>query len=891
MSAPQHPPIAWHRRLEARLLLGVTLVFGVSLVAVLIATSQVITNYSLQQSTDDLLGTRAAFDRLVDTRAAFAASQTRLVVELPMFRVPLTNPNVAGDEPTIDNMAEDYCRKLDAGFCVVTNPAGVWIGRTSGAARHRSAPAVAAAIEQARSGRGVRDIVTLDDGLYLIVAEPASFAEEVLGTLTAAYRLDDAEVGALALVTHCDISFVCADGRLCASSLPPGPRAALAARLRDDRAFSGSLNGTLQRLGGTSYVGGVYPLRAGGGLSRQPATLMLLRDWTPTEHAVARIHGVLLWLGLLTFAVAIGGTLVSSRRITRPLRDLAGVANTIAGGESAEPVPSEGPAEARAMADAFNQMTVTLRHWHEEAKMRASELYDSYQRFRSVTDSANDAIISVNSRGEIVFWNPRAQAVFGYEERAALGQSVAFLVPDVDLPAYAQEIGHLLAGDSAWVGNMVELCGRRKDGTEVPIELSLSTWKTGHEMFYTGVIRDITERQQAAAVLREREDELRQAQKMEAVGRLAGGIAHDFNNLLTAIVGYADLVLDKLPPGDDRRANVEEIYKAGRSAASLTRELLAFSRKQVLQPTILDLNAVVGDTENLMRRLVGEAVEVTLDLAPDLSTVRADRSQIEQVLLNLAANARDAMPDGGRVMIRTRMMSEEASGKSGAPSFTGRHAVLTVNDNGVGMSPEVRARVFEPFFTTKDAGKGTGLGLATVYGIVAQSGGQIWVESEPGQGATFFMALPALAGSARAAAPAPVRATAPERGTETVLLVEDNASVRGLAREALERYGYQVIEAENGQEALRIATERLESISLVLTDLVMPIMGGRELATRLRARRRDIRIIFTSGHASDPAREGLKDSEHMFVRKPFTPAVLGKAVREVLDAPVLDPSS
>jgi len=891
VTSPPHPPIAWHRRLEARVLLGVTLGFGASLVAVLVATNQVVTNYSLQHSTDDLLATQAAFDQLVDTRAAFAASETRLVVELPMFRVPLTNPNVAGDEPTIDNMAEDYCHKLDAGFCVVTNPRGLWIGQTADARRHQSAAAVRGAIDQARAGRHVRDIVTLDDGLYLVVAEPAVFAEEVLGTLTAAYRLGDAEVRALALVTHCDISFVCADGRLCASSLPPAPRAALASMLRDDRAFIGGVKGTLQRLGQTSYVGGVYPLPAGAGTNRQAATLVLLRDWTPTEHAISRIHGVLLWVGLLTFGVALGGTLVFSRRITRPLRDLASVANTIASGASAEPVPSEGPAEARAMADAFNQMTGTLRHWHEEAKIRAEELYDSYQRFRSVTDSANDAIISVNSHGEIVFWNPRAQAVFGYEEREALGQSVAFLVPESDLPAYAQEIGHVLAGDSAWVGNVVELSGRRKDGSHVPLELSLSTWKTGHEVFYTGVIRDITERQQAAEVLREREDELRQAQKMEAVGRLAGGIAHDFNNLLTAIVGYADLVLDKLPPGDDRRANVEEIYKAGRSAASLTRELLAFSRKQVLQPTTLDLNGVVKDTENLMRRLVGEDVDVVLDLLPELSTVRADRSQLEQVLLNLAANARDAMPDGGRVTIRTRMMSEDASGKSGAPSFVGPHAVLMVNDNGLGMTPQVRARVFEPFFTTKDAGRGTGLGLATVYGIVAQSGGQIWVESEAGEGATFFIALPAVAATLTPVVSAPVRAAAPERGTETVLLVEDNASVRGLAREALERYGYHVIEAENGQEALAIAAEQLDAISLVLTDLVMPIMGGRELATRLRARRRDIKIIFTSGHASDPAREGLKDPAHTFVRKPFTPAALGKAVREVLDGPVLDPAS
>jgi hypothetical protein len=889
MASSALPLIPWHRRLEARVLLGATLIAAASLVAVLAATNRVVTNYALQRSNEELLATRAAFDRLVDSRVQFASNETRLVVELPMFRVPLTNPRVAADAPTINDMAEDYCRKLDANFCVVTDAGGVWIGQTDTARPHGSAGAIAAAIATAKAGHSARDIVTLDDGLFLIVAEPAAFAEEVLGTLTAAYRLDDAEARALALVTHCDVSFVCADGRLCASSLPAEPRAALASLLDDDRSAVGGVDATLRTLGGTAYVGGVYPLRAFGGVERQPATLVLLQDWTPTQRALARVRSVLLWMGLLTFGVALGCTLVFSHRLTRPLRDLASVADTVASGDWAGRVPEEGPAEARAMAEAFNQMTVTLRHWHEEAKIRAEELYDSYQRFRSVTDSANDAIISVNSRGEIVFWNPRAQAVFGYEEREALGQSVIFLVPGRDRQAGAEEVASLLSGQSPWVGSMVELCGQRRDGTEVSLELSLSTWKTGHEVFYTGVIRDITDRQQAAAVLREREDELRQAQKMEAVGRLAGGIAHDFNNLLTAIIGYADLVLEKLPPDDARRENVQEIEKAGRSAASLTRELLAFSRKQVLQPVVLDLNHVVSDTENLLRRLVGEDVEVAFEPSPSLGAVRADRSQVEQVLLNLAANARDAMPDGGRLTIRTSMVTDRPKDGWGAPDLPGHHVVLTVRDTGQGMTPQVRARVFEPFFTTKDPGRGTGLGLATVYGIIRQSGGQIWVESEPGQGATFYVALPATDARAKAPAATSRRIEVPGRGSETVLLVEDNAAVRKLAREALERYGYRVLEAENGQDALRIAAAHIEEISLVLTDLVMPLMGGRELATRLRARRRSLKIIFTSGHASDPsAREGLNEAWATFVRKPFTPAVLGRTVREVLDAPTVD---
>ena len=440
------------------MLLGVTLVAGASLFTLLAATNRVVTNYSLQRSNEDLRDTRAAFDRLVDSRAQFAASETRLVVELPMFRVPLTNPNVAADAPTIDNMAEDYCRKLDANFCVVTDGGGSWIGQTSRARAHDASRALSLSIAGAKAGRSSREIATLDDGLFLIISEPAAFAEEILGTLTAAYHLDDSEARALALVTHTDVNFVCADGRLCASSLPPGPRAELAAMLDANRSTLGGVDATLRQLGGTSYVGGVFPLRAGGSADLK-ATLVLLQDWTPTERALARIRWVLMGVGLLVFAVAIGGALVFSHRMTRPLRDLAVAARTVATGDWAGRVPVEGPAEARGMADAFNQMTVTLRHWHEEAKNRAEELYDSYQRFRSVTDSANDAIISVNGRGEIVFWNPSARAVFGYEELEALGKSVMFLVPPRDQGRYAAEFANLLSGHSPWIGNMVELHG------------------------------------------------------------------------------------------------------------------------------------------------------------------------------------------------------------------------------------------------------------------------------------------------------------------------------------------------------------------------------------------------------------------------------------------------
>jgi nitrogen-specific signal transduction histidine kinase len=398
------------------------------------------------------------------------------------------------------------------------------------------------------------------------------------------------------------------------------------------------------------------------------------------------------------------------------------------------------------------------------------------------------------------------------------------------------------------------------------------------------VIRDITERRHAAEALKQRDDELRQAQKMEAVGRLAGGVAHDFNNLLTAILGYADLLLEKLPADDPNRRQITEIQKAGRSAASLTRSLLAFSRKQVLQPVVLNLNAVVVNSENLLRRLIGENIELITSLEPSIAAVKADPAQIEQLLVNLAVNARDAMPAGGRLTIATVNL-DQATTRQHVPTAAGASAALVVRDTGVGMTDEVRAHIFEPFFTTKGPGQGTGLGLASVYGAVKQSGGHVWVESAPGAGSTFTVCLPVVAAM-------PERTSGPVaenallfRGTETVLLVEDNDAVRAMARETLTGFGYTVVEATNGKEALRIAGPNLDKISIVVTDVVMPLMGGAELAVRLRTLRPDLKFIFASGYASDPVPGPPASSPGAaFLQKPFTPSALGRTVREVLDA-------
>ncbi len=743
--------IAWHQRLEARVLVATTLVVGLSLAGVLVATRTVVTSYSLNRSRQDLVAARAAFLRLIDTRRQSAAGTARLIVDLPTFREPLTNPEVAVDEATMSLTAEDFRGKIGATFCVITNKAGTWIGKAGGPPGSSQTGVITAAVSAAQSGRAASDIFSVGGQLFLVVSEPARFASEIVGTFTAGFALDDGVAKELALVTNSDVTFTCPG--VCGSSLSHEPRSALTAFVDGNPSGLGAVGAEpdLRVIGGVTYVSGVSRL----GRDETGATaLVLLKDWAPTEAALARIHAVLLTVGAATFALVLFGALGYSRRLTRPIRDLAAAAGEVANGNWLGHVPEQGPAETRRMARAFNHMR-------------------------------------------------------------------------------------------------------------------------------TKIVRDNAERQKAAIALQEREAQLRQAQKMEAVGRLAGGVAHDFNNLLTAILGYSDLLLDTLPPDDPTRHPVGEIAKAGRSAASLTRDLLAFSRKQVLQPVVLEFNKVVETTDSLLRRLVGADVEVVLDLDPALRRVKADPGQISQVLLNLAVNARDAMPDGGRLTITTRNGTGAAIRQQLPP---GDYVLLTVADTGCGMSEEVRAQIFEPFFTTKAVGKGTGLGLATVEGVIEQSGGQVWVESAPGAGTTFFLAFPGTDAAIEPEDIEPEAAPAGPERQETIVLVEDNEAVRALARRALTSDGYQVIEAGNGEEAIRLVRDRLAGIALVVTDVVMPVMGGRELVARLRAMRPDLRVVFTSGYASDP--ETAQHAQMLgasFLQKPFVPSALRRTVREALD--------
>ncbi|MBI1967608.1 MAG: PAS domain S-box protein [Gemmatimonadetes bacterium] len=513
-----------------------------------------------------------------------------------------------------------------------------------------------------------------------------------------------------------------------------------------------------------------------------------------------------------------------------------------------------------------------------ERKRAEERLRDSERRFRALIEHSSDAIALFGPDGAIRYGSPATTRVLGYALDEFVGRNAfEFIHPD-DQPLVRERLTDALQRPGAQVS--VHARVRHQDGS----------WH-----LLQGVFTNLLDDPDVGAIVnnyyditesRRLEDQLRQAQKMEAVGRLAGGLAHDFNNILTAIAGYSDLLLEDLPLQDPRREDVEEIRKAAERAAALTRQLLAFSRRQVLQPKVIDLNAVVASAEKLLRRLIGEDVTLATRLEPALWAVRADPGQIEQVIVNLAVNARDAMPQGGQLTIETaNTLLDQAYADEHQPVTAGEYVMLAVTDTGIGMDKETQAHIFEPFFTTKERGKGTGLGLAMVYGIVKQSGGFIWVYSEPEQGTTFKSYLPRVVESVEAAPSEPARAPR-TAGSETILLAEDEEAVRRVARETLTRHGYTVLQAPAGAVALALAGNYQDAIHLLLTDVVMPGMSGRQLADRLTALRPGLKVLYMSGYTDDAiVREGRLEPGLAYLQKPFRPDALARKVREVLDAP------
>ncbi|HWC15825.1 MAG TPA: PAS domain S-box protein [Terriglobales bacterium] len=517
-------------------------------------------------------------------------------------------------------------------------------------------------------------------------------------------------------------------------------------------------------------------------------------------------------------------------------------------------------------------ISVALVRKQQEEALRASEA-----RHRSLVESAVYGMYRSSLDGRFLDVNPALVNMLGYSSAEEL------LAIDMARDLYSdpdQRAAIIKSCEESGCLESCELRWKRKDGRIITVRLSGSCFKNEHgeAVGFEMIAEDVSER-------RALEEQLRQSQKMEAVGRLAGGIAHDFNNLLTVIKGYSELMLDELGSADPLRAEVDEIKKAADRAATLTRQLLAFSRQQVLAPKIIDLNTVVSNMDKLLHRLLGEDIDLFTVLGPGLGRVKADPGQIEQVIMNLAVNARDAMPQGGKLTIETANIDlDENYTRDHVSVKPGSYVMMAVTDTGVGMTEQVKSRIFEPFFTTKEVGKGTGLGLSTVYGIIKQSGGYIWVYSELGIGSTFKVYLPCLDAPAELT---PTNGLQPaRRGFETVLLVEDEDGVRALMRQVLHKHGYNVLESRHGGEALLMCERHQGKIDLLLTDVVLEQMSGRELAERLLKVRPEMKVLYVSGYADDAiVHHGVLNAGMAFLQKPFTTEALARKIRYVLDGP------
>jgi PAS domain S-box-containing protein len=572
---------------------------------------------------------------------------------------------------------------------------------------------------------------------------------------------------------------------------------------------------------------------------------------------------------LLLVAGAIGLWLVS-HNMMRPLGQLREAAIGIAAGDYSKRLDLHRNDELGELGGAFDTMARQIAEAQRSLESHFARMSESEARYRKISEASFDGI-DVVVDGVVREANRGFAEIFGYTVDEIVGRPVTDFIADESLPDVELRAAEMSEGT-------FEVVGKHKSGRRIILEATTRLHTFGGREGRIGAVRDVTEK-------RSLQGQVSQAQKMDAVGRLAGGVAHDFNNLLTVILSCADFQLTDLAEDAPQREDIEQIRAAALTAASLTRQLLAFSRQEVIRPRLIEVNSVVTTAEGILKRLIGEDILLTVLLSPENPVVKIDRGQLEQIVVNLAVNARDAMPQGGKLTIETQTLNlDEGYASTHWSATPGKYAVLAVTDSGSGMDEQTRSRIFEPFYTTKEAGKGTGLGLAMVYAIVKQSGGFIWVYSELGNGTVFRIYLPVADQGLEEESPRPLSA-AEARGTETILVAEDSAAVRNTALQILQRSGYTVLEAPNGKSALDLARKRAGKIHLLLTDVVMPEMSGRELAEEFVGLRPGVRVIFMSGYTDDAVvRHGVLSASIEYIQKPFSPDSLLRKVREVLDA-------
>ncbi len=664
-----------------------------------------------------------------------------------------------------------------------------------------------------------------------------------------------------------------ADRRIVAAAIYDREGRAFARYVREDRAgVPGLPEQVVQEPEGHRFESGHLVLHQAIAADGETlGSIYIQSDLEELSQRIGSYAGIAAIALLLSFLVAVLIAFRLQRGISRPILDLAETASAVSVHKDySVRAAAEGDNELGRLVAALNEMLAQIQR-------RDAELAASESRHRALMEQANDAILILDVPHRVLEVNHEAERLLGLPREQILGRHYDEFVVEEERVDSARRQRELLLAGAARVESRRLL---QADGTVVEVELSASVVQVGEDLDERAVLlilRDSSER-------RSLEAQLLQAQKIESLGRLAGGVAHDFNNVLGIVIGYTELLCDRLPDDPHLRRYADDILQAANRAAALTRQLLAFSRRQVLQPRVLSLNEVVRESEKMLRRLIGEDILLETRLDEHLLPVRADAGQLEQVVMNLAVNARDAMPLGGRLLLETRPLELDADFARAHPGVQpGLYVSLVVSDNGHGMPPEVLANIFEPFFTTKAAGKGTGLGLPTVHGIVRQSGGHVFVYSEVGHGTTFRICLPAIRDTVLEAE-LPAAEAAPPKGSETVLVVEDEPALGDIVRQSLQALGYTVLLAPQAEAALEVSRRHEGPIALLITDVVMPGMGGSQLAKRLAASRPETRTLFMSGFTDDAVLlQGVATDSLSFLEKPFTGVALARKVRAVLD--------